>query len=45
MIKENINIFSKEAYPIILSENLVQDIDSMTDWKIAEIKFKSNLNN
>ena len=45
MIKKNINIFSNEAYPIVLSENLVQDIDSMTDWKIAEIKFKSNLNN
>ena len=40
MIKKNINIFSDEAYPIILDESLVQDIDTMTDWKIAELKFK-----
>jgi pseudaminic acid cytidylyltransferase len=25
---------------IILSEEIVQDIDSITDWKLAEIKFK-----
>jgi len=40
MLKKNINIFSNQAYPIVLSEEIVQDIDTITDWKIAEIKFK-----
>ena len=40
MIKKKINIFSNEAYPVVLDESLVQDIDTITDWKIAEIKFK-----
>jgi pseudaminic acid cytidylyltransferase len=41
MLKKNINIFSNKSYPIILSEEIVQDIDTITDWKIAEIKFKN----
>ncbi len=41
MLKKNINIFSNKSYPIILSEETVQDIDTITDWKIAEIKFKN----
>ena len=41
MLKKNINIFSKKSYPIVLSEEIVQDIDTITDWKIAEIKFKN----
>lgn len=45
MIKKNINIFSKEAYPIVLNESLVQDIDTLTDWKIAELKFNNKSNN
>ena len=40
MIKKNINIFSKSSFPIITNEMNCQDIDNLTDWKIAELKFK-----
>ena len=40
MLKKKINIFSNRAYPVVLSEEIVQDIDTITDWKIAEMKFK-----
>lgn len=33
-------IFSKNAMPIIVSENEVQDIDNEQDWRIAELKYK-----
>lgn len=32
-------IFSKNAMPIIVSENEAQDIDDEQDWKIAELKY------
>ena len=41
MLKKNINIFSNKSYPLVLSEEIVQDIDTITDWKIAEIKFRN----
>ena len=41
MLKENVNIFSNKSYPFVLSEEIVQDIDTITDWKIAEIKFRN----
>ena len=40
MIKKNNNIFSKNAYPVVLDELNCQDIDTLEDWKIAELKFK-----
>ena len=33
--------FGKNSYPIILSKSLVQDIDDIDDWKIAENLFKT----
>ncbi len=36
----NCKIFTKDALPIIIPEYLVQDIDTMEDWKIAEQKLK-----
>lgn len=30
----------KNTYPIILSEMEVQDIDTLSDWKLAELKYK-----
>lgn len=33
-------IFSKNAMPIVVSENEVQDIDNEQDWKMAELKYK-----
>ena len=40
MIRKNINIFSKNSYPVFLKEINCQDIDNLNDWKIAELKFK-----
>ncbi len=37
------SLFTEKTGAIILNENQVQDIDSMTDWEIAEIKY-INLN-
>lgn len=34
------NLWCKRAAPIILSELEVQDLDTMTDWQLAEIKYK-----
>ena len=31
---------SSDTVPFILSETDVQDIDTITDWKLAELKFK-----
>jgi N-acylneuraminate cytidylyltransferase len=33
-------IFAKNAYPMIISESEVQDIDTEEDWKTAEFKYK-----
>mgnify|MGYP003914727997 CR=1 FL=1 len=34
------NLFTGKASSIILTEDVVQDIDNLTDWKLAEIKFQ-----
>lgn len=39
LLKNN-TVFTKNAGSIILSESEVQDIDSMNDWILAEIKYK-----
>jgi len=36
--------FEKDSIPIILPPNMVQDIDSLEDWRMAEIKYRM-LNN
>ena len=33
-------LFSEDAFPIITSELEVQDIDTIEDWKIAEMKYR-----
>lgn len=33
-------LFTNDSSAIILSEDKVQDIDTMTDWKLAEIKYE-----
>ena len=33
-------IVMPETIPMIMPENEVQDIDSLSDWKLAEIKYK-----
>jgi N-acylneuraminate cytidylyltransferase len=38
-------IFSRHSIPIILPRYLVQDIDTIEDWKQAELMFESYLNN
>lgn len=38
--KEEKNLWCKRTAPIVLSELEVQDLDTMTDWQLAEIKFK-----
>lgn len=37
---EEKNLWCKRTAPIVLSELEVQDLDTMTDWQLAEIKFK-----
>ena len=32
-------LFSKNAIPILLPKHKVQDIDTLDDWRLAEIKF------
>lgn len=39
LLKEN-SLFCKNGGAIILPETEVQDIDTETDWKLAELKFK-----
>lgn len=34
------DIITKKTAPLILSESEVQDIDTLEDWKIAEMKYK-----
>ncbi len=38
--EEKIAGFGENAYPYILDEEKVQDIDTLDDWKMAEIKYK-----
>jgi N-acylneuraminate cytidylyltransferase len=38
-------IFSRHSIPVILPRYLVQDIDTIEDWKQAELMFESYLNN
>lgn len=38
--EEKIPGFGENAYPYILAEEKVQDIDTEDDWRIAEMKFK-----
>jgi len=33
-------MFSKESIPVILPRYLVQDIDTLEDWKRAEVMYK-----
>ncbi|ORU01432.1 N-Acetylneuraminate cytidylyltransferase [Anaerovibrio sp. JC8] len=37
----NKKIFSDSTVPYIMREELVQDIDTLSDWKIAESKYRS----
>ncbi len=37
---EKIPGFGEEAYPYILDEEKVQDIDTLEDWKLAELKYR-----
>lgn len=38
--EEKVAGFGENAHPFILDEEKVQDIDTLDDWKIAEIKYK-----
>lgn len=38
--EEKIAGFGENAFPYILDEEKVQDIDTLDDWKMAEIKYK-----
>ncbi len=40
---EEQKVFTEKSYPILLTENEVQDIDDEADWKIAEMKYKWSL--
>jgi len=39
LFKQN-KLFMKKSFPVILSNLEVQDIDTETDWKLAELKYK-----
>ncbi len=34
-------MFGKDSIPIILPRYLVQDIDTLEDWEMAEVTFKT----
>lgn len=38
--QQNKSLWGKKTYPIILPELEVQDLDTATDWALAEMKFK-----
>jgi N-acylneuraminate cytidylyltransferase len=40
-LKKEQTLFCKRAFPMILSEREVQDIDTEADWRMAEIKYKT----
>jgi CMP-N-acetylneuraminic acid synthetase len=33
--------YSKDAFPVILPRYLVQDIDTIEDWNVAELLFRA----
>ena len=39
--KKTGKLFNDNTIPIVLPEEKVQDIDNISDWKLAEIKFKT----
>lgn len=39
-LEENKFLWGAHTAPLVLSELEVQDLDTMTDWKLAEIKFR-----
>jgi len=39
-IESNEIIFGKDSIPIIIPRNFVQDIDTLEDWKCAEVMYK-----
>lgn len=39
-LKVTASIFTENTSSIILTDDLVQDIDNLTDWKLAEMKYK-----
>ncbi len=39
--KSNEIMFGKDSIPIILPRYLVQDIDTLEDWEMAEVTFKT----
>ena len=38
--KKGVNIFSKNSYPIIYPNSKIQDINTIDDWELCELKFK-----
>jgi len=40
LLREKQTFFGENSMPIICNESEMQDIDTMEDWKIAEIKYK-----
>jgi pseudaminic acid cytidylyltransferase len=38
--KINNSVFTENSGTIVLNEEIVQDIDNLTDWKLAEIKYR-----
>lgn len=43
--KKERHFFSLKSKPLILPETQVQDIDTIDDWQVAEVKYKMLLNN
>ena len=41
--KKNKSIFNLNSKFIEIDESETHDIDNLTDWKLAEIKYKNNL--
>ena len=39
--REGKRIFSRDAAPVLLPRHRVQDIDTLEDWKRAELMFRS----
>jgi len=39
VLREKQTFFGENSMPIICNESEIQDIDTMEDWKIAEIKY------
>ena len=41
VVKEENSISGNKIYPVFMSPDELNDIDTMDDWKIAEIRYKS----